>query len=287
MKSPPRDENAYARDLDKNDANYVALTPLTFLVRSAAIFPQHTAVVHGSLRRSWAETYARCRRLASALRRRGIGDGDTVSVVLPNLPELFEAHFGVPMAGAVLNAINTRLDADTIAFVLRHGEAKALIVDREFSGVVGDALQSLDAPPLVIDADDPTFEGGTLLGTLTYEDLLAEGDPDFAWQPPSDEWQAIALNYTSGTTGNPKGVVYHHRGAYLNAVSNVLDWQMPRHPAYLWTLPMFHCNGWCFPWTIAAVSGTNVCLRAVREQAIFDAIRNASASRISAVRRSS
>ena len=264
----------YELDLDRNAANFVPLTPLTFLERSAAIFPDHPAVVHGDLRRSWSETYARCRRLASALQRRGIQLGDTVAFVAPNLPELFEAHFGVPMIGAVLNAINTRLDAEAIAFILEHGEAKVLFVDREFSGVVGDALSKLASPPVVIDIDDPTFDGGQRLGAMTYEEVLAEGDPEFAWQGPADEWQAITLNYTSGTTGNPKGVVYHHRGAYLNAVSNALDWQMPRHPTYLWTLPMFHCNGWCFPWTMAVVSGTSVCLRAVREQPIFDAIRN-------------
>ena len=263
----------YEQNLDRNDANFVPLTPLTFLERTAGIFPDHLAIVHGAVQRSWSETRARCCRLASALHKRGINLGDTVAVVAPNLPELFEAHFGVPMAGGVLNAINTRLDADAIAFILQHGEAKILIVDREFSGVVERALAGLAAPPLVVDIDDPAYEGGKLLGSLTYEDLLAEGDPDFAWQPPADEWQAISLNYTSGTTGNPKGVVYHHRGAYLNAVSNILEWQMPRHPVYLWTLPMFHCNGWCFPWTLAAVSGTSVCLRAVRDQAVFDAIR--------------
>jgi len=265
--------NCYQIDLDRNDANFVPLTPLTFLERSASIFPDHCAIVHGDIRRSWSETHARCRRLASALQRRGIGLGDTVSMVAPNLPEVFEAHFGVPMAGAVLNTINTRLDADIIAFILEHGEAKALIVDREFSEPVGRALEQLVSPPLVIDIDDPSFEGGELLGTLNYEELLDEGDAEFNWRNPVDEWQAITLNYTSGTTGNPKGVVYSHRGAYLNAVSNVLDWQMPRHPVYLWTLPMFHCNGWCFPWTVAVVSGTSVCLRAVREEPIFDAIR--------------
>jgi len=265
--------NCYQIDLDRNDANFVPLTPLTFLERSASIFPDHCAIVHGDIRRSWSETHARCRRLASALQRRGIGLGDTVSMVAPNLPEVFEAHFGVPMAGAVLNTINTRLDADIIAFILEHGEAKALIVDREFSEPVDRALEQLVSPPLVIDIDDPSFEGGELLGTLNYEELLDEGDAEFNWRNPVDEWQAITLNYTSGTTGNPKGVVYSHRGAYLNAVSNVLDWQMPRHPVYLWTLPMFHCNGWCFPWTVAVVSGTSVCLRAVREEPIFDAIR--------------
>jgi len=218
--------NCYQIDLDRNDANFVPLTPLTFLERSASIFPDHCAIVHGDIRRSWSETHARCRRLASALQRRGIGLGDTVSMVAPNLPEVFEAHFGVPMAGAVLNTINTRLDADIIAFILEHGEAKALIVDREFSEPVGRALEQLVSPPLVIDIDDPSFEGGELLGTLNYEELLDEGDAEFNWRNPVDEWQAITLNYTSGTTGNPKGVVYSHRGAYLNAVSNVLDWQM-------------------------------------------------------------
>ena len=203
--------------------------------------------VHGAQRFVWRETYARCRRLASALARRGIGKNDTVAVMAPNIPAMYEAHFGVPMCGAVLNTLNTRLDAETIAFMLRHGGARALITDREFSATIEQALALLDERPLVIDIDDPGYQGGKMLGEIDYEAFLAEGDPDYAWQGPVDEWDAISLNYTSGTTGDPKGVVYHHRGAYLNAISNVLDWDMPSHAVYLWTLPMFHCNGWCFP----------------------------------------
>jgi fatty-acyl-CoA synthase len=262
----------YETDLDRNPANYAPLTPLGFLERTAAIFPQRAAIIHGRLTRSWAEEHARCRRLAAALTRRGIGRGDTVAIMAPNVPELFEAHFGVPMAGAVLNALNTRLDAATIAFTLDHGETRLLIADREFSPVIKAALAQVKVPPVVIDIDDPQGRGGELLGTTTYEALLAEGDPTQAWQGPADEWQAIALNYTSGTTGNPKGVVYHHRGAYLNALGNILVWGMPQHPVYLWTLPMFHCNGWCFPWTVTALAGTHVCLRRVDAKSIFDAL---------------
>ena len=267
--------NPYEMGLDRNAANFVPLTPLTFIERAASVYPRHTAVVHGPIRRDWAETYARCRRLASALSQRGIGLGDTVAAMLPNIPEMFELHFGVPMTGAVLNTLNIRLDAETIAFMLQHGEAKILFTDREFSETIGKALRLIQSEkrPLVIDVDDPQFAGGETLGTLDYETLLAEGDPAFAWQTPADEWQAITLNYTSGTTGNPKGVVYHHRGAYLNAISNVLVWDMGRHPVYLWTLPMFHCNGWCFPWSIAAAVGTNVCLRQVRADLVFELIR--------------
>ncbi len=266
--------NPYETDLDCNRANYTPLSPLTFIERAASVYPDRPAVVHGAIRRNWAETYARCRRLASALNRRGIGLGDTVAAMLPNIPEMVEAHFGVPMTGAVLNALNTRLDADAIAFMLRHGNARVLIADREFAPVIGAALAQLDEPPLLVEVLDPNYTGpGERLGELDYEDFIAEGDPRHEWQLPEDEWQAIALNYTSGTTGNPKGVVYHHRGAYLNAVSNVMVWGMGGHPVYLWTLPMFHCNGWCFPWTIAAVCGTHVCLRTVRADAVFDAIR--------------
>ncbi len=264
--------NPYEIGLERNAANYVPLSPLTFLERSAAVFPDRLAVVHGNRRYSWAETYRRCRRLASALRKRGIGEGDTVAVMAPNVPEAFEAHFGVPMAGAVLNALNIRLDAATIAFILAHGEAKVLITDRESSPVIEKALAGLERRPLVIDIDDALAVGGKRLGALDYERFLAEGDPGFAWAGPADEWDAIALNYTSGTTGNPKGVVYHHRGAYLNALGNILVWSMPQHPAYLWTLPMFHCNGWCFPWTVTALAGTHVCLRRVEAKAIFDAL---------------
>jgi fatty-acyl-CoA synthase len=263
-------------DLPRTAANYAALSPLTFIERAAAVFPQRLAVVHGSaVRRTWAELYARCRRLAHALARRGLGRGDTVAVVLPNTPEMVEAHFGIPMAGCVLIAINTRLDAESIAFMLDHGEARLLIVDRECSAVARAAVARLGRAIEVIDVDDPVYQGpGERIGARDYEALLAEGDEGFAWQPPADEWDAIALNYTSGTTGNPKGVVYHHRGAYLNAVSNILVWAMPHHPVYLWTLPMFHCNGWCFPWTVAAMAGTHVCLRRVEAAAVFDAIRS-------------
>jgi fatty-acyl-CoA synthase len=265
----------YDLGLAQTPANYVPLTPLTFIERSAAVYPDHCAVVHGPLRRSWAETYARCRQLASALARRGIGPGDTVSVLCANTPEMFECHFGVPMSGAVLNTINIRLDAESIGFILAHAEAKVLLVDPEFAATAERALASVAQRPLVVDVPDAMFEGtAPRIGALTYDELLAEGDPEYAWQPPADEWQAISLNYTSGTTGNPKGVVYHHRGAHLNAVSNILTWGMGRHPVYLWTLPMFHCNGWCFPWTIAAVAGTSVCLRQVRADRIFEAIRN-------------
>jgi fatty-acyl-CoA synthase len=266
--------NPYQTDLDRNLANYTPLSPLTFIERAAAVYPDRPAVVHGAIRRNWAETYARCRQLASTLSRRGVGLGDTVAVMLPNIPEMIEAHFGVPMTGAVLNALNIRLDADAIAFMLRHGNARVLIADREFAPVIEAALAQLEHPPLLVEVLDPNYTGpGERLGELDYEAFIGEGDPEHEWALPEDEWQAIALNYTSGTTGNPKGVVYHHRGAYLNAVSNIMVWGMGGHPVYLWTLPMFHCNGWCFPWTIAAVCGTHVCLRAVRADLVFDAIR--------------
>jgi len=265
--------NPYNTDLDKNSANYSPLSPLSFLERTAYVYPQRIAAIHGDRNFTWAETYARCRRLASALAMRGMGAGDTVAVMLPNIPQMLEAHFGVPMTGAVLNTLNTRLDAEAIAFMLKHGEAKVLITDREFSTTVAKALAMLEKKPLVIDVDDPDFKGGVLLGESDYEGFLKTGDPDFAWSLPEDEWDAISLNYTSGTTGNPKGVVYHHRGAYLNAVSNIIDWGMARHSVYLWTLPMFHCNGWCFPWSMAAIAGTNVCLRRVDSKLILDAIR--------------
>ncbi len=265
---------AYLSGLDRNPANYVPLNPVTFLERAAAVHPGRASVLHGAQRFTWAETYARCRRLASALSRAGIGRGDTVAVMAPNVPAIYEAHFGVPMLGAVLNTLNTRLDADTIAFMLRHGGARALITDREFSPIVAAALDRLETRPLVIDIDDPEAGGGDLLGAMTYEAFLESGDPGFAWANPPDEWDAIALNYTSGTTGDPKGVVYHYRGAYLNALANTLGWDMPRHAVYLWTLPMFHCNGWCFPWTVAERAGTNVCLRKVEGAAIWRAIRD-------------
>jgi len=266
--------NPYENGLAKNPANYAPLTPLTFIERSASVYPERVAVIHGQRRATWAETYARCRRLASALARQGIVCGDTVAVMLNNTPEMFECHFGVPMAGAVLNTLNTRLDAETIAFMLNHGEAKVLITDREYSAVTGKALAQLGRKIFVIDVDDPEYNGpGERLGTVEYESFLAGGDADFIWLNPADEWDAISLNYTSGTTGNPKGVVYHHRGAYLNAVSNIVSWGMPPQSVYLWTLPMFHCNGWCFPWTMAANSGTNICLRRVEAKLVLDAIR--------------
>ena len=265
----------YDYALDRNAANHVPLSPLSFIQRTAAIYPDYPAVSYNGVRRTWAETYDRTRRLAGALATRGVGRGDTVAVVAANIPEMFEAHFGVPMAGAVLNAINTRLDAEGIAFILKHGEAKVLIVDPEFSEVVERAVRIAHAPDLlVVDIVDPSFPGGQRIGRLTYDELLAEGDPAFDWLMPHDEWDAIALNYTSGTTGDPKGVVYHHRGAALNALSNIVTWGMGHHARYLWTLPMFHCNGWCFPWTIAANAGVAVCLRAVRAEPIFQLIRD-------------
>ena len=269
-------QSIYDQHLDANRANYEALSPLSYLERTAFIYPDQPALIHGEVRRSWDEVYRRCKQLASALNKRGIGKGDTVSIMAPNLPEHFEAHFGIPMSGAVLNSINTRLDAPIVAFILQHAETKLLIVDREMSPVVEKALHMVQHPPVVIDIDDPSFEGGKLLGEQDYEALLAEGDENDSWNGPADEWEAITLNYTSGTTGDPKGVVYHHRGAYLNAASNALSWNMPQHATYLWTLPMFHCNGWCFPWTMAAVAGTNVCLRHVRAETIVELIRDES-----------
>ena len=270
----------YDQDLPRTPANFTPLSPLSFLERSARVYPDRLAIIHGSgdaaIRRSWSQTYRRCRQLASALAASGVGKGDTVAVILPNTPPMVEAHFGVPMTGAVLNTINTRLDAQTIAFILDHGEARTLIVDSEFAPVLRRALELRESsrPLQVIDVVDPFYEGkADSIGTVEYESFIAQGDPDYVWELPADEWDAIALNYTSGTTGNPKGVVYHHRGAALAAISNILEWDMPKHATYLWTLPMFHCNGWCFPWALAARAGVNVCLRRVEAKAIFDAIR--------------
>jgi len=269
----------YEVGLDKNPANFVPLSPIGFLVRTAAVYPERTAVIApapaeagGERRYTWRQSLERVRRLASALAARGVRPGDTVALMAPNVPEAFEAHFGVPMAGAVLNALNIRLDAETIAFILKHGGARVLITDTEFSPVIGRALALLADKPLVIDIADPAGPGGERLGMLDYEALLASGDPNFTELAPNDEWDAIALNYTSGTTGNPKGVVYAHRGTYLNALGNILVWGMPPHPVYLWTLPMFHCNGWCFPWTVTALAGTHVCLRRVEAALIYEAI---------------
>jgi fatty-acyl-CoA synthase len=263
-------------DLPRNDANFAPLSPLSFIERTAEIYPRRLAVIHGDLRRTWSEVYTRCRRLASALQSHGIGKGDTVAVMLPNTPPMVEAHFGIAMAGAVLNALNTRLDPESVAFMLDHGEAKVVIVDPEFSRVMKQAiaLRKAQRPLLVVDVDDALYTGpAERIGTAGYEAFIESGDPAFQWQLPRDEWDAIALNYTSGTTGNPKGVVYHHRGAAVNAISNILEWDMGKHPIYLWTLPMFHCNGWCFPWTVAARAGVNVCLRKVEVNAIIDAIK--------------
>ncbi len=268
----------YDQGLDKNPANHAALTPLTFLSWTADVYPDRLAVVHGDRRFTWRATRERCLRLAHALLARGIGPGDTVSAMLSNTPEMYEAHFGVPMTGAVLHALNTRLDADALAFMLDHAECKVLLVDREFANVIRQALGKIDRQPLVIDVLDPEYSGaGEPFGALDYEAFLRGVDSTSLAralpQAPGDEWDAIGLNYTSGTTGNPKGVVTHHRGAYLNALNNVIAWAMPKHAVYLWTLPMFHCNGWCFPWTLAAVAGTNVCLRKVEAKAVFDLIR--------------
>ncbi len=263
--------NIFEDHLDKNPANYQPLSPLSFLQRSAQVYPDHTSVIHGQRSYTYAQTYTRCVKLASSLSKRGLGIGDTVAILAPNIPEMLEAHYGVPMSGAVLNTINTRLDAATIAFILDHGEAKVVLVDREFAAVMTKALSLCKVKPLVIDIDDSEYRGGELIGEIDYEAFIAAGDDDFSWQYPEDEWQTISLNYTSGTTGNPKGVVYHHRGAYLLAMGNILTAAMPQHSRYLWTLPMFHCNGWCFTWSISIIAGTHICLRRVSAGDIFSA----------------
>ncbi len=262
----------YRSHLDQNAANHQPLSPLNFLSRAAMAFPDRTAVIYGARHYDYATLYARCRRLGSALARHGIGPGDTVSVLAPNVPAMVEAHYGVPMCGAVLNTLNIRLDAPTLAFMLDHAETKVLIVDREFSGLAKEVLSRCAARPLVVDLDDALATEGDRIGDIEYEHLLESGDPDWVWAPPGDEWDAISLNYTSGTTGNPKGVVYHHRGAYLTAVGNVLSFGMQKHPVYLWTLPMFHCNGWCFTWTVCLMAGIHVCLRRLDAGAIYEAI---------------
>ncbi len=265
--------NIYEQHMDRNPANYAPLSPIPLLERAASVFPDRPSVAHGARRYTWSETWDRARRLGSALAQRGIGKGDTVAAMLPNIPEMFECHFGIPMTGGVFNALNTRLDAATIAFILNHGEAKILITDREYAPTVEGALEQIGRPITVIDVDDPEYGGGgKLLGGTTYEELIAGGDPGYEGREPDDEWDAISLNYTSGTTGNPKGVVYSHRGAYIGAIGNPMTWSMPQHPVYLWTLPMFHCNGWTFPWALPAVAGTSVCLRNVSAANIYGAI---------------
>ena len=266
--------NIYTQGLDRTAANYSTLSPLSFIERTAFVYPDRAATIYNGQMQDWRTTYERCRRLASALASHGVGVGDTVAVMLPNVPAMFEVHFGVPMCGAVLNTLNTRLDSEAIAFMLKHGEASILIADREFSPIIRKALSIIKNPlPLVIEVEDVTAPDNGQIGDICYEDFLASGDPDYDWKLPIDEWDAIALNYTSGTTGDPKGVVTHHRGAYLNAANNVIAWTLPNHPVYLWTLPMFHCNGWCFPWTMALVAGVSVCLRRIDPVLIWSLIQ--------------
>ena len=267
-------KNIYELGLDKNSANFAALTPLNFIERAASVYPERTSIINGEQKFTWIQTYHRSCLLASALRKFGVGIGDTVSFMGANTPETFEAHFGVPMTGAVLNALNVRLDSKAIAFILEHAETKILFTDREYSSTISKALALMQHKPVVVDINDTQFDGGEFLGEMDYEAFIASGDDSYQNFKVADEWQAIALNYTSGTTGDPKGVVSHHRGAYLNAISMSLCWELTGHPVYLWTLPMFHCNGWCFPWTIALLAGTNVCLRHVRDEAMYVAMRD-------------
>lgn len=265
--------NIYDMDLPKTAANYIPLTPLQFIERTAQVYPERVSIIHGEKQFTWRETYARCRQLASALAGHGIGKGDTVAIMANNTPEHIEVHYGVPMCGAVITGLNTRLDAAMIAFQLVHSEAKVLMVDRQYSAQMREALEMLDKPPFIIDIDDPMHKGGELLGELDYEAFIAQGDADYVWAWPADEWDAISMNYTSGTTGDPKGVVYHHRGAFLNSMGNATAWNMPHHPVYLWTLPMFHASGWCFHWTVTAMAGTHVCMRRVEGAHIFDLLK--------------
>lgn len=263
-------QSIYDQHLPRTQANYTPLTPLQFLERSAQIYPERISIIHGERCFTWKETYARCRRLASALKKRGIKKGETVGILANNIPAHIEVHYGVPMAGAVITGFNTRLDAAMLAFMIEHSETKLLLIDKQYSDVMKDALAQVKTKPIVIHIDDQYHEGGELIGEKDYEDLLKEGDPNYAWEWPADEWDAISMNYTSGTTGDPKGVVYHHRGAFLNSLGNALAWNMTHHPVYLWTLPMFHASGWCFHWTITAMAGTHICLRKVDAKLIFE-----------------
>ena len=265
-----KNNNPYLVGLEKCEANYAALTPLSFLRRAASVYPENIAVIDGEKKTSWLEIFQRCKKLASALNKLGVGKNQTVAILAPNSAACFEAHYGIPMAGAVLNAINTRLDAATVQYILEHGQADIFMVDTEYAPLAKEVIKNLSRKLQIIEIEVPGI--ACSLNTMTYQELIETGDDSFEGIWPEDEWDAISLNYTSGTTGNPKGVVYHHRGAYLNALSNAVGWEMPHFPVYLWTLPMFHCNGWCFPWTLAAVAGTSVCLRQIDSRSIFDAI---------------